>query len=101
MMHIRESPSPRQKTVPKNLPVPFIYHPSDDGTDENLLILLHGLGASLLVGLVLSSDIANIARGYSYPILKAGFNSKTASDCSNCTTSTRTVASVCLPFHLN
>lgn len=26
--------------------VPFDYCPSDDGTDENLLILLHGLGGS-------------------------------------------------------
>ncbi|EJF60353.1 hypothetical protein DICSQDRAFT_147998 [Dichomitus squalens LYAD-421 SS1] len=26
------------------IPVPFVYNPSDDGTDENLLILLHGLG---------------------------------------------------------
>ena len=26
------------------IPVPFSYTPSDDGVDENLLILLHGLG---------------------------------------------------------
>lgn len=26
------------------IPVPFAYAASDDGTDENLLILLHGLG---------------------------------------------------------
>ncbi|CDO76512.1 hypothetical protein BN946_scf184712.g2 [Trametes cinnabarina] len=44
---IRESTTvPRVKPVPKSsgVPVPFVYHPSDDGTDENLLILLHGLG---------------------------------------------------------
>lgn len=45
---IRESTStvPRVKTPPKSsaISVPFVYHPSDDGTDENLLILLHGLG---------------------------------------------------------
>ncbi|KAH9856075.1 hypothetical protein C2E23DRAFT_501623 [Lenzites betulinus] len=45
---IRESSktSPRVKTSPKSsaIPVPFSYAASDDGTDENLLILLHGLG---------------------------------------------------------
>ncbi|KAH9900694.1 hypothetical protein C8Q73DRAFT_636565 [Cubamyces lactineus] len=45
---IRESSNttPRVKTPPKSaaLPVPFLYNPSDDGTDENLLVLLHGLG---------------------------------------------------------
>ncbi|KAJ8502064.1 hypothetical protein ONZ51_g136 [Trametes cubensis] len=45
---IRESSNatPRVKTPPKSsaIPVPFSYNPSDDGTDENLLILLHGLG---------------------------------------------------------
>ncbi|OCH94569.1 hypothetical protein OBBRIDRAFT_769275 [Obba rivulosa] len=50
-MHLRESvqsSNPRTKLAPneKKMPVPFIYHPSDDGTDENLLILLHGLGDS-------------------------------------------------------
>ncbi|KAI0084966.1 hypothetical protein BDY19DRAFT_897508 [Irpex rosettiformis] len=33
---------PRPK--PSAITVPFNYYPSDDGTDENLLILLHGLG---------------------------------------------------------
>ena len=33
---------PRPKT--SVISVPFDYNPSDDGTDENLLILLHGLG---------------------------------------------------------
>jgi hypothetical protein len=38
--------SPRQKELPqrKKIPVPYEYVGSDDGTDENLLILLHGLG---------------------------------------------------------
>lgn len=40
--------SPRVKNPPKQgskgISVPFVYTPSDDGTDENLLILLHGLG---------------------------------------------------------
>jgi hypothetical protein len=50
-IHIQESvtspdvdkvkPAPKQSTIP----VPFFYASSDDGTDENLLILLHGLGA--------------------------------------------------------
>jgi len=41
-----ESASPKRKPAPKKpkIPVPFVYTPSDDGTDENLLILLHGLG---------------------------------------------------------
>ncbi|KAJ6590996.1 Alpha/Beta hydrolase protein [Mycena vulgaris] len=40
------SASPRVKPPPSTtaIPVPFFYAPSDDGTDENLLILLHGLG---------------------------------------------------------
>ncbi|KAI9460683.1 Alpha/Beta hydrolase protein [Boletus coccyginus] len=40
--------SPCTKPVPKSSKVPlvFSYTPSDDGTDENLLILLHGLGDS-------------------------------------------------------
>ncbi|PIL26395.1 hypothetical protein GSI_12152 [Ganoderma sinense ZZ0214-1] len=38
--------TPKTKPAPKAsaIPVPFVYHPSDDGTDENLLVLLHGLG---------------------------------------------------------
>lgn len=55
-LHIRESEPasqeadiPRVKPSPKSgrgkIPVPFEYIPSDDGTDENLLVLLHGLGA--------------------------------------------------------
>lgn len=49
-IHVHESvTSPevnRVKAAPKtkSIPVPFFYAPSDDGTDENLLILLHGLG---------------------------------------------------------
>ncbi len=49
-IHLRESVEieeiPRVKPIPKNsaIPVPFTYIPSDDGTDENLLIILHGLG---------------------------------------------------------
>ncbi|THH28518.1 hypothetical protein EUX98_g5673 [Antrodiella citrinella] len=40
------APSPRVKLPPQAnvVNVPFDYTPSDDGTDENLLILLHGLG---------------------------------------------------------
>ncbi|KAJ6588343.1 hypothetical protein B0H19DRAFT_1098851 [Mycena capillaripes] len=49
-IHLREDPvdnsSPRVKQAPQveKIPVPFFYAPSDDGTDENILILLHGLG---------------------------------------------------------
>jgi len=47
-IHLRESSDsrPRTKPAPKasSIPVPFTYNASDDGTNENLLILLHGLG---------------------------------------------------------
>lgn len=33
-------PAPKRQAIT----VPFAYTPSDDGTDENILILLHGLG---------------------------------------------------------
>jgi hypothetical protein len=49
--HIREAAStsastPKVKPPPKTSKIPsqFFYGPSDDGTDENLLIFLHGLG---------------------------------------------------------
>lgn len=49
--HLQESPSdlsPKVKSHPSKslLPIPFAYFPSDDGTDHNILILLHGLGDS-------------------------------------------------------
>ena len=51
VLHLKpsETTSPRVKPFPKSktLSVPFSYAPSDDGTDENLLILLHGLGEHL------------------------------------------------------
>ncbi|KAI0753778.1 hypothetical protein C8Q74DRAFT_1211068 [Fomes fomentarius] len=45
-LHESRNATPRVKTPPKSsaIPVPFVYNPSGDGTDENLLILLHGLG---------------------------------------------------------
>ncbi|CAK5278345.1 unnamed protein product [Mycena citricolor] len=49
-IHLREDSSnnttPRVKPQPESskIRVPFFYAPSDDGTDENLLILFHGLG---------------------------------------------------------
>ncbi|KAJ7594191.1 hypothetical protein C8J56DRAFT_926154 [Mycena floridula] len=43
--HVRETSNVNvQKTSPKTLDVPFFYAASEDGIDENLLILLHGLG---------------------------------------------------------
>ena len=43
---VSSNPVPRVKPLPKDssIPLPFFYAPSDDGVDENLLILLHGLG---------------------------------------------------------
>nr|GAT52964.1 predicted protein [Mycena chlorophos] len=49
-LHIHDAEAtdapPRIKPAPskREIAVPFSYAPSDDGTDENLLILLHGLG---------------------------------------------------------
>lgn len=51
-LHLREAETPVDATRPRvkrppqstAIPAPFDYSPSDDGTDENLLILLHGLG---------------------------------------------------------
>lgn len=48
-IHIQASSSdatlPTKRAPSKSaIPVPFSYMHSDDGTDENLLILLHGLG---------------------------------------------------------
>jgi predicted esterase len=41
---------PRIKPPPQSTAIsaPFSYSPSDDGTDENLLVLLHGLGSHRL-----------------------------------------------------
>jgi predicted esterase len=46
-IHLRETQAgSKTKAIPKQsaIGVPFEYAPSDDGTDANLLILLHGLG---------------------------------------------------------
>lgn len=52
-LHLREAETPvdaaaRPRVKPPPQPTaiaaPFDYSPSDDGTDENLLVLLHGLG---------------------------------------------------------
>jgi hypothetical protein len=48
--HLRpasDAARPRIKPPPQlaAISAPFSYTPSDDGTDENLLILLHGLGS--------------------------------------------------------
>ena len=47
------SPLPRVKPAPSSsaISVPFVYTPSGDGTDENLLILLHGLGGQLILSI--------------------------------------------------
>ncbi|KAF8958933.1 hypothetical protein BDZ97DRAFT_1761745 [Flammula alnicola] len=62
--HIREpstsnATSPKIKPPPKvsKIPGQFFYAPSDDGTDENLLILLHGLGDTHLPFLKLGKSL--------------------------------------------
>jgi len=54
--------SPRRKPPPRktSIKVPFEYTPSDDGTDENMLILLHGLGDTHL-------PFARLARSLKLP----------------------------------
>lgn len=48
-LHLKDRKSystPSVKPIPQSpeIPVPFLYWSSNDGTDENLLIILHGLG---------------------------------------------------------
>lgn len=53
-LHLQETfNGSRVKKAPKkiSIPVPFSYTASDDGTDENLLILLHGLGVDAIYAL--------------------------------------------------
>ena len=47
----KSEPLPRTKPHPKSQKIPgqFFYVPSEDGTDENLLILLHGLGTTAVL----------------------------------------------------
>lgn len=47
----QEDESPKNKPRPKSgaIPFEFTYFPSDDGVDENLLILLHGLGERIFL----------------------------------------------------
>ncbi|EJU04692.1 hypothetical protein DACRYDRAFT_47218 [Dacryopinax primogenitus] len=52
--------SPRRKRAPGKLPLKYSYAPSNDGTDENLLILLHGLGDTEL-------PFANLGRSLKLP----------------------------------
>ena len=60
-LHVRETipearnvvSNPRVKPAPtsseQTIPTPFSYLPSGDGTDENLLIFIHGLGEFLFL----------------------------------------------------
>jgi len=57
---VPELQSPRRKPAPGTLPLKYAYLPSDDGTDENLLILLHGLGDTEL-------PFANLGRSLKLP----------------------------------
>ncbi|KZT57901.1 hypothetical protein CALCODRAFT_495548 [Calocera cornea HHB12733] len=52
--------SPKRKASPEKLPLTYAYTPSNDGTDENLLILLHGLGDTEL-------PFANLGRSLKLP----------------------------------
>jgi hypothetical protein len=68
---------PRIKPPPQSAAIsaPFSYSPSDDGTDENLLVLLHGLGSHRLFvddGLKAPSHIRTYLRGYPHPFQQIG-----------------------------
>lgn len=73
-IHLREpavSQGPRTKPPPKAvaIPVPFTYTPSDDGTDENLLILLHGLGVYFVHSR--ERELTESDRRYTYTLWQA------------------------------
>lgn len=73
-LHLREPAlRPRTKPQPKapDIPLPFFYASSADGTDENLLILLHGLGG--LHSIILIEDGAMYGAGDTHlPFAKLG-----------------------------
>ena len=51
-LHVKESsiasaPVVKPRPSESAIPVPFSYSASDDGTDENIIIILHGLGKYL------------------------------------------------------
>ena len=88
----RTKPAPKQSVIRS----PFVYHPSDDGTDENLLILLHGLGESRMhcgsspMRLMSNSDLYSCRR-YARPFWTSRAVSKTSADCNLSITSPREV----------
>jgi len=67
-LHLREAETPADAARPRVKPppqstaitAPFDYSPSDDGTDENLLVLLHGLGDTHL-------PFGRLGRGFKLP----------------------------------
>lgn len=54
-------PVPRTKPVPSRagIGLEFVYAPSDDGVDENLLVVLHGLGGWFVVPLTLADGVGD------------------------------------------
>lgn len=91
---LRESrnATPRVKTPPKSsaIPVPFVYNPSDDGTYENLLILLHGLGEPNL-DVCAHITTSTACRGHAGSVRQAGTTAASASDSNARTACSRAV----------
>ena len=77
-VHVRESAeteqAPRIKPVPKTsmVSIPFTYIPCDDGTDENLLMILHGLGRDLAPELTFIIHIIQSTGDTHAPFAKMG-----------------------------
>ncbi|KAG6829032.1 hypothetical protein H0H87_012819 [Tephrocybe sp. NHM501043] len=92
-IHIQEtydvSPRVKKALSKADIPVPFSYFPSDDGTDENLLLLLHGLGTDAIFS---SPDdgIECRIRGYSFTVQQPWASVEPPSNCGSCSTCTAT-----------
>jgi hypothetical protein len=74
---------PRVKPAPMagKMPVKFSYSPSWDGIDENLLILLHGLGEQLGIRGKTVPAKTLMERGHRGPICEAWAAAASTSDC--------------------
>jgi hypothetical protein len=75
--------TPRIKPPPSTgkMPIVFSYSPSRDGVDENLLILLHGLGEKLGIYGEITPAKTLMERGHGSPVCEAWAATASASDC--------------------
>ena len=75
--------APCVKPEPKagNLPIKFSYSPSRDGPDENLLVLLHGLGEKVGIRGEIVRAKTPMDRGHRNPVCEAWATTASTSDC--------------------